>query len=275
MSCRGPDARDEDVQEAIDRGLADRVRTMHLAPLLGRVLAVITEGGRHQEVLDEVNRLAARAVKDNSELIRERIERETRWWMPYAVDDKIFKRVLGAIRRLLLRTQRRPEPCARTRFDESLHRFIERLNTSPKFAARVDAGRRSLSTRRRPPFLGVSIWNDAKTRWRAPQRPRVEGVGRPRARVHGVRPKSPRRSGTDDEDGRVRRGRRRVSVARYQDEVADLIASTVAAWIPNSLHAASSWRSAAICSSSASTERSSAGWPVRRSTWCRCFGVER
>ncbi len=55
---------------------------MHLAPLLGKVLAVMTEDDRHQEVLDEVIELASRTVNDNSELIRERIEQETPWWIP-------------------------------------------------------------------------------------------------------------------------------------------------------------------------------------------------
>ena len=59
------------------------------------------EGDRHQEVLDEVIDLASRVVNDNSEVIRNRIEQETPWWIPTAVDDKIFKRVLGAIQRLL------------------------------------------------------------------------------------------------------------------------------------------------------------------------------
>ena len=41
--------RDEDVQVVIDRSVAERVRTMHLAPLIGKVLSVMTEDGRHQE----------------------------------------------------------------------------------------------------------------------------------------------------------------------------------------------------------------------------------
>src|SRR4051794_6780801 len=80
MSSAAQMLRDEDVQEMIDRGLAERVRTMHLAPLLGKVLTVMTEGDRHQEVLDEVIDLASRVVNDNSEIIRNRIEQETPWW---------------------------------------------------------------------------------------------------------------------------------------------------------------------------------------------------
>jgi len=44
-----------------------------------------------------VRQLASRTVNENADLIRERIERETPWWIPSAVDEKIFKRVLGAI----------------------------------------------------------------------------------------------------------------------------------------------------------------------------------
>ena len=114
MSSAAQMLRDEDVQEVIDRSLAQRVRTMHLAPLLGKVLTVMTEDNRHQEVLDEVIRLASRTVNDNADLIRERIERETPWWIPSAVDDKIFKRVLGAIQKLLSGAERRPAPSAAT-----------------------------------------------------------------------------------------------------------------------------------------------------------------
>ena len=66
MSSAAQMLRDEDVQEVIDRSLAKRVRTMHLAPLLGKVLAVMTEDNRHQEVLDEVIKLASRTVNENS-----------------------------------------------------------------------------------------------------------------------------------------------------------------------------------------------------------------
>ena len=44
----------------------------------------MTEDDRHQEVLDEVIELASRTVNDNGEIIRERIERETPWWIPSA-----------------------------------------------------------------------------------------------------------------------------------------------------------------------------------------------
>ena len=55
--------RDEDVQDFIERSLVTRARTLHVAPLLGRGVELLTADGRHQELFDEALRLAAEAVR--------------------------------------------------------------------------------------------------------------------------------------------------------------------------------------------------------------------
>src|SRR5262249_15418870 len=137
-------------------------RSMRLAPLLGKLLGVITEDGRHQEVLDEVIRLASRTVNDNADLIRERIERETPWWIPPAFDDKIFKRVLGAIQKLLTELSADPHHPLRLRFDTSVAQLIERLNTSPEFAAKVDAWKEDFLDNEAARRFSASLWQDGK-----------------------------------------------------------------------------------------------------------------
>ncbi|MFI5227774.1 MAG: DUF445 domain-containing protein [Gemmatimonadales bacterium] len=224
---------DEDVQAAIDRGLADRVRALRLAPLIGRMLAVMTEDDRHQEVVDEVIRLASRTVDDNAELIRERIEQETPWWIPAAVDDKIFKRVLGAIQRLLGELNTEPEHPLRLRFDEALDRFIEQLNTSPEFAAKVDAWKEDFLDNDAARRFSASLWHDAKEALaRYAANPESKAPGAIEHALTGFGQKAledPELMAKMDEfvvDVAV------FLVARYQDEVADLIASTVSAWDP-------------------------------------------
>src|SRR5512132_778747 len=162
MSSGAEMLRDDDVQEVIDRSLAKRVRSMHLAPLLGKVLAVMTEDDRHQEVLDEVIQLASRTVNENSDLIRERIEQETPWWVPSAIDEKIFKRVLGAIQRLLAELSADRFHPLRERFDTSLHSFVDRLNTSPEFAARVDAWKEDFLDNEAARRFSASLWQEGK-----------------------------------------------------------------------------------------------------------------
>jgi uncharacterized membrane-anchored protein YjiN (DUF445 family) len=233
MSSAAEMLRDEDVQEVIDRSLAKRVRTMHLAPLLGKVLTVMTEDNRHQEVLDEVILLASRTVNDNADLIRERIERETPWWIPSAMDDKIFKRVLGAIQRLLGELSADRYHPLRERFDVSLTSFIERLNTSPEFAAKVDAWKEEFLDNEAARKFSASLWQDGKAalaKFAANPESDAPNVIESALTSFGQKAlEDPELLAKLDEfavDVAV------FLVARYQDEVAELIATTVAAWDP-------------------------------------------
>ena len=233
MSSGAQLLRDEDVQEVIDRSLAKRVRSMHLAPLLGKVLAVMTEDNRHQEVLDEVIQLASRTVNENSDLIRQRIEQETPWWIPSAVDEKIFKRVLGAIQRLLSELNADRYHPLRERFDNSLHHFVDRLNTSPEFAAKVDAWKEEFLDNDAARKFSQSIWQEGKEAL-------ARYVASPDSKAPGVIEEALTKFGQkalDDPELLAKMDEFAVDVAvflvaRYQDEVADLISTTVSSWDP-------------------------------------------
>ncbi|HVE77383.1 MAG TPA: DUF445 domain-containing protein, partial [Gemmatimonadaceae bacterium] len=131
--------RDEDVQHWIDQSLGARVRAIQIAPLLGRILALVTEGDRHQELLNAAIRLLARAVTDNRDFIRHRIEEESPWWVPGAVDDRIHEKVVGAMERTIAEVRDDPAHPLRLRFDAALHDFIDKLQTSPDVQARAEA----------------------------------------------------------------------------------------------------------------------------------------
>jgi uncharacterized membrane-anchored protein YjiN (DUF445 family) len=233
MSSAAQMLRDEDVQDVIDRSLANRVRAMRLAPLLGKVLTVVTEDGRHQEVLDEMIRLAARTVNDNADLIRERIERETPWWIPSSVDDKIFKRVLGAIQRLLSELSEDPNHPLRERFDASLLSFIEKLNTSPEFAAKVDAWKEDFLDNEAARKFSATLWEEGKEALaRFASNPRSDAPNVVESALTSFGQKA-----LNDPELTAKLDAFAIDVAvflvaRYQDEVAELIATTVASWDP-------------------------------------------
>ena len=225
--------RDEDMQAIIDRSVASRVRTMKIAPILGRVLEVITEDGRHQEILDEVISLAARAVDDNRSVIRLRVERETPWWVPTAIDDKIFRKVLTAIQNMLGELRGDRYHPMRGRFDAALRDFINRLNTSPEFADRVESWKEEFLDNDAARKFSASLWQEGKEALaRYAEHPESRGPGMVEHALTAFGQKAindPELLAKIDDlvvDIAV------FVVARYQDEVADLIAHTVAAWDP-------------------------------------------
>jgi uncharacterized membrane-anchored protein YjiN (DUF445 family) len=154
--------RDEDVQALIDRSVEEGIRKARIAPVAGRLLAVVTEGNRHQELLDEALVLIARTVEQNHDLIRERVERESPWWVPTAVDKKIFIKIVSSIERALVEIRDDPNHPLRARFDAALHTFIENLQYSAETARRAEELKNELldtvSVRR----FSASLWVDAK-----------------------------------------------------------------------------------------------------------------
>jgi uncharacterized membrane-anchored protein YjiN (DUF445 family) len=154
--------RDEDVQAFLERTAGDRLRSVQVAPLLGRALRLLTADGRHQELLDEALRLASRATEANDTLIREKVQEQTPWWVPNVVDRRISDRVVTGIGRTLAEVSDDPDHPLRRRFDEAVKNFIERLQSSPETIAHAEAWKDELlADAAMREFLGT-IWADIK-----------------------------------------------------------------------------------------------------------------
>jgi uncharacterized membrane-anchored protein YjiN (DUF445 family) len=130
---------DEKIRELIQQGAVDRIRATRVAPVLGKTLAMVVAGDRHQELLNEAIRLAAKAVHDNEESIRQRVKDEMPWWVPSAIDNKIYQRIVTAIEQLLTDISENPDHPVRSSFDRSLRDFVDRLQHSPEAGARAEA----------------------------------------------------------------------------------------------------------------------------------------
>src|SRR5204862_263985 len=105
----------------------------------GKTLALALGDNRQEELLNATVKLAAEAVRNNRELIRERVKQETPWWVPPVVDDKIYQKIIVAVERLLQDMVMDPAHPLRTAFDDAIRDFIERLQHSPEVIARAEA----------------------------------------------------------------------------------------------------------------------------------------
>ncbi|HUO51283.1 MAG TPA: DUF445 domain-containing protein [Gemmatimonadaceae bacterium] len=226
--------RDEDVQALIDGVLRERIRRTQVAPLAGKMLSVITEGGRHQELLDEAIELLARGVHDNQDAIRERIERESPWWVPEVVDEKIHQKIVTGVDRTLQEVRADPRHPLRRRFDDALAGFIAKLNGSAEVQARAEALKLELLDDAAVRRFSAAVWEEAKAAlFRYAERPEAFGPGAIEKGLIAFG-ETARRDPvlTARLDGYVADLALGI-VDRYQGEVSALIAQTVAGWDPD------------------------------------------
>jgi uncharacterized membrane-anchored protein YjiN (DUF445 family) len=155
--------RDDDVQDLLDRSVIARIRATRVAPVVGNALSLITASNRHQELLDEALTLLDRVVDQNDEIIRDRIRKESPWWLPESVDNKIHDKIVTAIENLLHAVTTDPNHPLRARFDAAVDRFVERLKTSPEVIAKGEELKEELLAHPSVRQFSAEVWNDAKT----------------------------------------------------------------------------------------------------------------
>jgi len=130
---------DEQIRELIRQSAVDRIRATRVAPVLGRTLGLVVAGDRHQELLNQTIKLAAQAVTENRSLIRQRVKASTPWWVPGAIDERIYQRIVAATEQLLHEVSADPDHPIRARFNQALKDFVDRLQHSPEAGARAEA----------------------------------------------------------------------------------------------------------------------------------------
>ena len=225
--------RDDDVHRTLDDAIRTRVDAVPLAPLAGRALDLMTAGGRHHEVLDLVLRGADRYLDENRVALRLRFEREAPWWMPEAVEDRIFDRLLDGVRReRCTRSLDDPDHELRHDFDQRVHQLAEDLRTSPEM---YRTGR-AAQARAADPAGAAPVVVDAVGR---PQGAAADAGRRSRTPSSGGGWPTPSRASASDSRTTPRCARRlqdgietgvRYVAEHFHDEIGAMVSSTIARW---------------------------------------------
>ena len=225
--------RDEDVQGMIDRSVATRVRKTQVAPLLGKLLALVTAGDRHQELLDEAIKLLARGVAQNRGYIREKIGEESPWWVPPVVDDKIHQKVVDGIERTLEEVRDDPAHPLRARFDDVLRDFIVKLDSSPEVIAKAESLKEEVLSADVMQRFSASLWADAKASVvRFAEDPEGTAPGTIERGLTAIGQAALADPALLEKVDRWVTDVALYLIERYQDEAGHLITQTVAAWDP-------------------------------------------
>jgi uncharacterized membrane-anchored protein YjiN (DUF445 family) len=223
--------RDDEVHRALEEVARRRIQTTPLAPLAGKALAVMTEDGRHHDLLDTMLRAIDRFLTDNRASLRARFSTESPWWLPAAAEDRIFERLLDGARHVLGEVAENPKHELRVDFDARVRRLVDELQSSPEMRARGEELKQELLAQPELRAWVSDVWTDVKAGLRTQAadpgselRHRladtIAAVGRRLLEDQGL---------ADRVEAGIESGVRYVS-DQFSDEIGTMVSGTVARW---------------------------------------------
>ena len=130
---------DRDVQEALGSAVEKRLARTEVAPLLGKAIDVAVEGGHHQRMLDGVMRGLVSFLDDNRTMLRDRLDQESPWWVPEAIDDRVFKKLFTGVERFLADVSATPNHEVRHSLDQRIRALAVKLREDPELIAKCES----------------------------------------------------------------------------------------------------------------------------------------
>ncbi len=158
---------DDDVHTALERILRDQVDSVPLAPIAGRMLRFLTEHGRHDKVLDVALTGLDRYLEAHHDELRERLGWHVPWWIPLAVEDRIYERLFESARDALRAMAADPQHHLRRELEARLEQLATELETSPSMRERAEQLKQELLSQPQLRDWVATLWSEAKQRLRA------------------------------------------------------------------------------------------------------------
>ncbi|GAB4458136.1 MAG: DUF445 domain-containing protein [Anaerolineae bacterium] len=155
--------KDEDVQGIIENTMVSQIRAVQVSPLLGSILSMVTSGERKDELLNGALKLATNLMEENREDILARISQETPWWLPEAVDHRIYEKMVLALDNTLHEVNDDPNHPLHAKFGGLIDRLVADLQESPEMIDRGEALKEEFLQDPGVRDFASSLWLDVKT----------------------------------------------------------------------------------------------------------------
>ena len=143
------------------RQFVEQIEAMELAPLAAELMTTFTEDRRHQRILDEVLLALNRLMTDPAAL--DAIRRKIRAELPmllnlYRADAFLLKKIARSAFTFLEEVRADKDHPLREEFDRFVASFIEKIASSPNYAARLETIKRDLLSDRRLADFAQGVW---------------------------------------------------------------------------------------------------------------------
>ena len=198
---------------------------------MARVIDIVVEGGQHQAALTAGLRGLMRFLNDNRPALRQRLAEESPEWVPEWVDDRVFLKLFTGLQNYLADIVGDEDHDFRLQFDKRLRAYASSLRTDPAAAARLEAAKQQLLDH---PDVGTwlsSLWFPLK---KALLDAAADPSSELRTTTEGVVVRMGESLRSDPATQYKVEGWLQTAVthllARYGNDIAELISTTVARW---------------------------------------------
>jgi uncharacterized membrane-anchored protein YjiN (DUF445 family) len=154
---------DEDVRQFMQNRLEGALAKARFATIIAEMLSLLVTSKHHQELFDYLIHMAASALEHNKPYIRWKIHESSPRWIPKAIDEKVYERLLEAVQGTL-DEMREEDSEWRLRFHKAVEELVERLRTSPEYEQRIDAVVRDVLAHPSFRSYSIDIWHDIRDR---------------------------------------------------------------------------------------------------------------
>ncbi|MBA3889297.1 MAG: DUF445 domain-containing protein [Gemmatimonadaceae bacterium] len=222
----------DEMKTGLHNTLVAQGRKVHVAPLLGQALLLVAADNRHQRLLDRVLELVQRLLTENRELIRQRIATESPWWVPTAIDDKLYAKLVNGTERIIWEVATQPDHQLRRQFDRILGEYVEGLRDDPEVIGKAERMKERLLEQPVVEELAGALWESTQ---RALIRYASPDAGAPQPLERGIITAAEAALKNDALLAEIDEAINKVvlgAVEQYRHEIAAVIERTVAEWDP-------------------------------------------
>ncbi len=216
----------------VKTALAQRIRSVELAPLLGQTLEAAITSERHIPMVDSIVTWAGRTLDANEDLIRDMVhQRAGRFLRMVGLDEKLADAIVDGLRKLTIDMAVDPDHPIRAKAEEGLANLAHGLQHDPDTRAKVEAWKSDMVDNE-----AVSTWLDGV--WEKARTALLKGARDPDAALAGRFGEALRQLGETLQTepklkAAINQFARRATVgivASYGDGIVTLVSETVRSW---------------------------------------------
>jgi uncharacterized membrane-anchored protein YjiN (DUF445 family) len=161
-----------DILEALDEeqlggmvrsAVAARLRTVEVAPLLGRTLEAAMTEDRHVPLVDAIVTWTGRTLDANEDLIRDLVHQRASWVLRLAgLDERLAEAIIDGLRRLTIDMAVDPHHPLRAKAEEGLARLAAKLQNDPETQAKVEEWKNDMVANEAVSNWLGSLWEQSR-----------------------------------------------------------------------------------------------------------------